>query len=84
VAVIQAGRIAELGTHDQLIEKRGIYFKLASRQLDQSREWEEDNVLPLHRNGDSLKEHESSTGDNHQDTDLDDPKSEKEGLLSKA
>jgi len=33
IVVMDAGRIAEVGTHDELMEKRGLYFYLSSQQL---------------------------------------------------
>lgn len=33
VVVIDRGEIAEMGTHDELLEKRGIYRRLVLRQL---------------------------------------------------
>ena len=32
IVVIQSGRIAEIGTHNELIAKRGIYHRLNTRQ----------------------------------------------------
>jgi len=32
IIVIQSGRIAETGTHSELIAKRGIYYRLNTRQ----------------------------------------------------
>ncbi len=34
IIVLDAGRIAELGTHDELMERHGLYFYLVSQQLD--------------------------------------------------
>ena len=36
IVVMDAGRIAEVGTHDELMEKRGLYFYLSSQQLGPS------------------------------------------------
>jgi ATP-binding cassette subfamily B protein len=33
IVVMDAGRIAEVGTHDELMEKRGLYFYLSSQQI---------------------------------------------------
>jgi ATP-binding cassette subfamily B (MDR/TAP) protein 1 len=33
ICVIQKGSLAEEGTHDELIERKGVYFNLVSRQL---------------------------------------------------
>ncbi len=35
VYVIDQGRVAELGTHDELIARNGLYKKLVLRQLQQ-------------------------------------------------
>ena len=35
--VLDCGRIAEVGTHDQLLARGGIYHKLVSMQKDLSR-----------------------------------------------
>lgn len=34
IVVMDGGRIAETGTHDSLIEKRGVYFNLVKNQLE--------------------------------------------------
>ena len=34
IVVLDGGRIAETGTHDMLIEKRGVYFNLIKNQLE--------------------------------------------------
>ncbi len=34
IVVLEKGRIAETGTHDALMERRGLYFYLSSQQLD--------------------------------------------------
>jgi ATP-binding cassette subfamily B protein len=34
IAVIQEGRIAELGTHDELLRREGIYAELFSMQAE--------------------------------------------------
>jgi ABC-type multidrug transport system fused ATPase/permease subunit len=31
--VLDAGRVVERGTHDDLLDRRGLYFELASNQL---------------------------------------------------
>ena len=36
IVVMDAGRIAEIGTHDELMDKRGLYFYLSSQQLGPS------------------------------------------------
>jgi len=36
IIVIQSGRIAETGTHSELIAKRGIYYRLNTRQTAKS------------------------------------------------
>ncbi|XP_076821333.1 ATP-binding cassette sub-family B member 10, mitochondrial-like [Clavelina lepadiformis] len=33
IAVIDHGRVVELGTHESLIVKRGLYYKLVNAQL---------------------------------------------------
>jgi ATP-binding cassette subfamily B protein len=35
IVVLDRGRVVEMGTHDQLILRQGLYFHLASQQLDQ-------------------------------------------------
>lgn len=37
IAVVDDGRIAEQGTHDELIAKGGLYAKLVSKQLEKQR-----------------------------------------------
>ena len=34
IVVLDAGRIAEIGTHEQLLARRGLYFKLHSMQFE--------------------------------------------------
>jgi ABC-type bacteriocin/lantibiotic exporter with double-glycine peptidase domain len=34
IVVLERGRIAEQGTHDELMERQGLYFYLASQQLE--------------------------------------------------
>lgn len=34
IVVLERGRIVEQGTHDELMERRGLYFYLSSQQLD--------------------------------------------------
>ena len=34
IIVLEKGQVAEIGNHDQLMEKRGIYFYLSSQQLE--------------------------------------------------
>lgn len=34
IVVLERGRIVEKGTHDELMERRGLYFHLSSQQLD--------------------------------------------------
>ncbi len=34
IAVLQKGSLAEQGTHDELVTKRGIYYRLIANQLD--------------------------------------------------
>ena len=53
IAVVDKGRIVERGTHKELLEEKGIYSKLVSRQ--QSKEKEKLNIDELIddlRNGD--------------------------------
>ena len=45
IAVIQAGRIIEKGTHSALIARHGVYYKLNSYQLLTTEEEEEEVVL---------------------------------------
>jgi len=33
IVVLEKGMVAEVGNHDQLMEKRGLYFYLSSQQL---------------------------------------------------
>jgi len=41
IAVMEAGRISELGTHDELIERNGMYARLYAMQFrDTEEEWE--------------------------------------------
>ena len=35
IVVLERGRVAEHGTHDELLERRGIYWHLAGRGLQQ-------------------------------------------------
>ena len=46
VAVLDAGRIVELGTHDQLMERNGLYAKLYALQFRETLASEGAN-LPL-------------------------------------
>jgi ATP-binding cassette subfamily B protein len=34
IVVLDSGRIAEQGTHDELLARKGLYYYLASQQLD--------------------------------------------------
>ena len=34
IAVIDDHKIAEIGTHNELIEKKGVYYKLVTAQLE--------------------------------------------------
>jgi ATP-binding cassette subfamily B protein len=34
IIVLESGRIAETGTHDILISKKGVYFNLVRNQLE--------------------------------------------------
>jgi len=34
IVVMEAGEIAELGTHEQLIMQKGLYFEMHKRQQD--------------------------------------------------
>jgi len=38
ILVIQGGRIAEMGTHEELIQARGHYYDLYTRQFRRDRE----------------------------------------------
>ena len=33
IVVLEKGSVAEIGTHDELMAKRGFYFYLSSQQL---------------------------------------------------
>ena len=33
IAVIKAGKVAEVGTHGELLQKKGIYYRLNRAQL---------------------------------------------------
>ena len=35
IVVLERGEIVEMGTHAQLMKRRGIYYELASRQIEQ-------------------------------------------------
>ena len=34
IVVLENGKIAEQGTHQELVDKRGIYYRLVSNQLE--------------------------------------------------
>lgn len=34
IVVLDKGAVAEIGTHDQLIERRGLYYNLVKDQLE--------------------------------------------------
>jgi ATP-binding cassette subfamily B protein len=34
IVVLERGKLAELGTHDELMDRRGLYYYLTSQQLD--------------------------------------------------
>ena len=36
IVVLEKGRLVERGTHDELMERRGLYFYLVSQQLESS------------------------------------------------
>ena len=38
IAVIKAGKVAEVGTHSELLEHRGLYYRLNKAQLVSARE----------------------------------------------
>ena len=45
IIVMYAGGIAEIGSHDELIEKRGMYYQLIKNQLNtESSEENKDDV----------------------------------------
>jgi len=52
IVVVEAGRIAEMGTHAELIRTRGHYYGLYTRQFRQERETGEEALLLL--GGDAL------------------------------
>jgi ATP-binding cassette subfamily B protein len=35
ILVLERGKVAEMGTHDELMARRGLYFYLSSQQLAQ-------------------------------------------------
>ena len=35
ILVLERGKVAEMGTHDELMARRGLYFYLSSQQLGQ-------------------------------------------------
>lgn len=34
IVVMKQGRIVEIGTHDELVDKRGVYYTLVKNQLE--------------------------------------------------
>jgi ATP-binding cassette subfamily B protein len=44
IIVMDRGRVAEQGTHEELIEKGGIYAKIYDLQMQQSNVGEEDDI----------------------------------------
>ena len=40
IVVIQAGKVSEMGTHSELLARRGIYFRLHSYQMGRRKEFE--------------------------------------------
>ena len=47
IVVIQRGRIAEMGTHAELIRARGYYYRLYTQQFRQQRQREFDPFAEL-------------------------------------
>uniref|UniRef100_A0A1B0D234 ABC transporter domain-containing protein n=1 Tax=Phlebotomus papatasi TaxID=29031 RepID=A0A1B0D234_PHLPP len=43
IVVLNQGRIVEVGTHEQLISRKGLYFALVSHQSDSRAASEEDS-----------------------------------------
>ena len=35
IVVLEKGEVVEMGSHDQLMKKRGLYYELASKQVEQ-------------------------------------------------
>lgn len=48
ILVMNKGEIEERGTHDELIDKKGTYYKLIQRQLTKQKEFvkeDEENLI---------------------------------------
>jgi ATP-binding cassette, subfamily B, bacterial len=43
VYVLEKGRLAESGTHDELLKKKGVYYKLWQDQTGKQRDDDEDD-----------------------------------------